>query len=190
MTRTIPASDLPERLTDADADAGPLLLDVRTAAEFETSRIPASVNVPLDALTARTGDVVRALDGRQVVLICRSGKRAAQAQQALAAAGLPAEVLTGGVLDWEATGGALDRGRQVWELERQVRFTAGGLVLIGILGSLAVPRLKWLSGAIGAGLVFAAVSNTCAMGMAMARMPWNRGGTNDTDPIDALLQDR
>ncbi|CCG02570.1 YgaP family membrane protein [Blastococcus saxobsidens] len=81
------------------------------------------------------------------------------------------------MVDGEKTGGALNRGRQVWDLERQVRFAAGSLVLTGILGSLVAPRAKWLSGLVGGGLVFAAATNTCAMGMALARMPWNRRGT-------------
>jgi hypothetical protein len=37
-----------------------------------------------------------------------------------------------------------------------------------------------LSAAVGGGLVFAAASNTCAMGTALARMPWNRRGARAT----------
>ncbi len=85
--------------------------------------------------------------------------------------------LAGGINSWTATGGDLRSGRPVWELERQVRLVAGGLVLLSVLGSLVVPGLQWVAAFVGAGLSFAALTNTCAMGNVLARMPWNtRGG--------------
>jgi hypothetical protein len=65
---------------------------------------------------------------------------------------------------------------RVWSLERQVRFTAGLLVLAGVaLGIIVHPYLFAISAFVGAGLAFSAATDTCAMGMALARMPWNRG---------------
>jgi Protein of unknown function (DUF2892) len=65
---------------------------------------------------------------------------------------------------------------KVWSLERQVRFTAGLLVMIGVVLGFAVsPYLFILAGFVGAGLVFAAVTDTCGMAMVLARMPWNKG---------------
>ena len=66
------------------------------------------------------------------------------------------------------------RGRQTWELERQVRLVAGGLVATSVAGSTLAPRMKWLAGAVGTGLVVAALTNPCAMGTALTRLPWNR----------------
>ncbi|SDC92584.1 Rhodanese-related sulfurtransferase [Geodermatophilus telluris] len=176
MTRAIDAPTLAERLGD-DHSPDPALVDVRTPAEFEAGHIPGATNVPLDQLRSRLADLREPLGDADVVLVCRSGARAGQAQQVMRMAGLGAPaVLSGGMVDWERAGLAVDRGRQVWDLERQVRFAAGSLVVTGTLGSLVAPRLKWLSGVVGGGLVFAAVSNSCAMGMALARMPWNRRG--------------
>jgi hypothetical protein len=60
-------------------------------------------------------------------------------------------------------------------LERQVRIAAGSLVLIGIaLGWFVHPYFIGLSAFVGAGLVFAGVTDTCGMGMILARMPWNK----------------
>ncbi|SNR69856.1 rhodanese-like domain-containing protein [Blastococcus mobilis] len=177
MTSTIDAPALAERLGDGSSP-DPTLIDVRTPAEFEAGHIPGAVNIPLDELRGQLDDLRGVLHDSDVVLVCRSGARAGQAQQALQAAGLSSSaVLSGGIVDWEKTGGPVNRGRQVWDLERQVRFGAGSLVLTGILGSLVAPKMKWLSGFVGGGLVFAAVTNTCAMGMALAKMPWNRRGT-------------
>ena len=68
------------------------------------------------------------------------------------------------------------RGVQRWDLERQVRLVAGSIVLSSVLGSIAVPRLKWLAAQSG-GLTYAAVSNTGAMGTALSKLPYNRGAT-------------
>lgn len=159
-----------------DAPDRPRLLDVRTSGEFTTAHVPGSYNVPLDLLTEHRDELAAHLD-EDVVLVCRSGARAGQAEQVLAraAADLPnLHVLTGGVVAWEAAGGPLVRGEERWELERQVRLVAGSIVLLSVLASLVVPWAVWVAGAVGAGLAGAALTNTCAMGMALARLPYNR----------------
>ncbi|MFP5369634.1 MAG: rhodanese-like domain-containing protein [Actinomycetes bacterium] len=193
MTRTltVDAPTLAERLGDTD-DPNPTLIDVRTPVEFEAGHIPGAVNVPLDELRGQLGELRDVLHDHDVILVCRSGQRAGQAQEALQSAGLAAPtVLSGGIVDWEKTGGDLNRGRQSWELERQVRLAAGSLVVAGVLTSVAAPRMKWLAGFVGGGLVFAAVTNTCAMGMALARMPWNKRGARATGSgLDQLTRKR
>ena len=192
MTRTVDAPALAERLGDT-AGPTPTLIDVRTPVEFEAGHIPGAVNVPLDELKGSLDELRAVLDDHHdVVLVCRSGARAGQAQEALQAAGLASPtVLSGGIVDWQATGGDLNRGRQAWELERQVRLAAGSLVLAGILGSTVAPKAKWLSGLVGGGLTFAAATNTCAMGMALAKMPWNRRGARATgSALDQLTRQR
>ena len=153
----------------------PHLLDVRTPAEFAAGHVPGSENVPLDELRTRREELCRDLP-EDTVLVCRSGARATQAERLLAEAGLRARVLGGGIVAWEAAGAPVNRlpGPKVWDLERQVRFVAGGLVVAGLAASLVAPPAALLSAAVGAGLMIAAVTDTCAMGMLLARMPWNR----------------
>jgi rhodanese-related sulfurtransferase len=173
---SVDAPSLQERLGDP---ATPRLIDVRTPAEYEAGHIPGAVNVPLDRLKGSLDELCGVLHDQDVVLVCRSGQRAGQAQEALRSAGLTAPVLAGGMSSWTATGGPVkqvEQGRRVWELERQVRLVAGVLVLLSVLGSLLVPGLQWVAAGIGAGLTVAALSNTCAMGSLLARMPWNRRG--------------
>ncbi|SCE99976.1 rhodanese-like domain-containing protein [Micromonospora mirobrigensis] len=166
----------------------PRLLDVRTPAEFETVHIPGAYNVPLDLLREHREELRNHLD-EDVVLICRSGVRAGQARRALAEIGLPnLRVLDGGMLAWQATDAPIRQGRQRWDLERQVRLVAGSIVLLSILGSAFVPGLKWVAAFIGAGLTFAAVTNTCAMGMLLGRLPYNRGASCDVDTIVGQLR--
>jgi hypothetical protein len=69
------------------------------------------------------------------------------------------------------------RGKKTVSLERQVRIAAGLLVVLGVvLGWLVHPAFVGLSAFVGAGLTFAGITDTCAMGMLIAKMPWNRAG--------------
>ncbi len=180
----------PDQLAAAlGTPGGPLLLDVRSPAEFESARLPGSVNVPLDQLKRQraAADELPAPD-REVVVVCASGGRARDAAAVLADAGVGGvRVLDGGLSSWREQGGEVEQGRRSWEIERQVRLVAGGIVLTGILASTVAPRAKWVAGGIGGGLTFSALSNTCAMGNALARMPWNRRGSAPTTHLtDAL----
>ena len=58
---------------------------------------------------------------------------------------------------------------------RQVQIAAGGLVLLGLIGSqVLAPAWIALSWLVGAGLVFAGISGFCGMARLLAMMPWNR----------------
>jgi rhodanese-related sulfurtransferase len=151
----------------------PRVIDVRTPAEFETVHIPGAYNVPLDLLHERHDEVTGHADS--VVLVCRSGQRASTAERTLRQAGLTnVRILDGGMTAWQSMGFETRRGTQRWDLERQVRLVAGTLVLGSILGSVAAPKLKWVAAGIGAGLATAAMTNTCTMGMLLAKLPYNQ----------------
>lgn len=158
-----------------------VIIDVRSAAEFESLHIRGSYNVPLPLLSEHSDRLAERLGGR-VVLVCQSGTRAEQARGRLAGAGIDgAQVLAGGVPAFEAAGGDVVRGSRRWSLERQVRMAAGTLVVTGLAGGRFVsPKVRVLAGAIGAGLTFSAATNTCAMGQALARMPWNKAASEPT----------
>jgi rhodanese-related sulfurtransferase len=165
------------------------ILDVRTPAEFEAAHIPGAYNVPLDLLREHRTELLPHLD-EDVVLVCRSGARATQAEQTLAQAGLPnVTVLTGGMLAWQAARAPTNLGKPRWDLERQVRLVAGSIVLMSVLASALVPGLKWLAALLGAGLVVAALTNTCAMGLLLAKLPYNRGATCDLNTIVGQLRE-
>lgn len=177
QTTTIEPADLRELLTAERVQ--PLILDVRTPAEFETAHIPGSYNVPLDLLDEHRDELQRHLQD-QVVLVCRSGGRATQAEAKLAPDSQASlKVLRGGITAWEQAGGRVNRGRPRWDLERQVRLVAGSVVLASMVASLAFPAAQWLAAAVGAGLAVAALTNTCTLGMLLGRLPYNRGALCD-----------
>lgn len=185
---TVDAATLRDLLTTGDG--GLRILDVRTPGEFETAHIPGAYNVPLDLLREHRAELRAHLDD-QVVLVCRSGARATQAGQTLAEVGLPqVKVLDGGMLAWQHFDAPVNRGRTRWDLERQVRLVAGIIVLSSVLGSLLLPGLEWVAALIGAGLTVAALTNTCAMGMLLAKLPYNRGAAScDLDAIVGQLRE-
>lgn len=178
-SRLDPAA-LREWLAQSDA---PRVIDVRTPAEFSTAHIPGSYNVPLHLLREHSAEIAGHLD-QDIVLVCRSGMRAAQAEQTLAGAGLPnVHLLDGGITAWQQQAAPVTRGRARWDIERQVRLVAGTIVLVAVMGSLLLPGLQFLAAAIGAGLAIAALTDTCAMGMLLAKLPYNRGASCDLDAV-------
>jgi rhodanese-related sulfurtransferase len=170
------------------AGVAPLVLDVRSAAEYDAIHIRGSYHVPLPTLAEHTDELAGHLAGGDpVVLVCQSGVRAEQARRHLAAVGLSqARVLSGGVSAFAAAGGDVVRGRQAWALERQVRLAAGALVVAGLAaGRLISPRARLIAAGIGTGLTVSALTDTCAMGAALARLPWNRD-RNEPTAIETL----
>lgn len=169
------------------------LVDVRSPAEYEGMHIPGAYNVPLDRIEEYADELGRT-DAENLVLVCRSGNRAEEAREALAANGVPeARVLDGGITAWREEGREIEEGRKRWSIERQVRFTAGFLVVGGAaLGGLVSEAFYGLSAFVGAGLMFAALTDTCAMGLLIARMPHNQkidGGTTAESEVRRLLRD-
>jgi rhodanese-related sulfurtransferase len=153
----------------------PQLVDVREASETASMRVEGAANLPLSRLRELADDLDRT---RPVYLLCRTGSRAVSAADQLSALGHhEIWVVRGGLEAWLAAGLPVVRGfSSVWSLERQVRFAAGSLTLAGAaLGALVHPAFYALSGFIGLGLVFSAVTDTCGMALVLARMPWNRG---------------
>jgi rhodanese-related sulfurtransferase len=149
------------------------VIDVRTPAEFEGMHIEGSISRPLDAL--KPSEISTMESQRGCVFVCFSGSRARQAAQQCKANNKPIFILDGGIQAWESAGLSLIRGRKTISLERQVRITAGGLVLLGaILAYFVHGNWILLSGFVGAGLIFAGITDTCGMGMLLARMPWNQ----------------
>lgn len=151
------------------------LIDVRTPAEFESQHIEFARNVPLTTLDAAALVASRDESSEPLYVICQSGGRGSQACERLVQAGLTNVCnVAGGTSAAIAAGLPVKKGRHAVSLERQVRIVAGSLVVLGVaLGWLVHPAWLSLAAFVGAGLVFAGVSDTCGMGMLLARMPWN-----------------
>lgn len=166
------------------------LLDVRTPGEYEAVHVRGAYNVPLDTLGEHAAEI-RATVDVPVVLICQSGSRARRAEEDLAVAGMPnLHVLDGGVNGWVAAGRPVERGATRISLERQVRVVAGALAAAGgVLALLVSPLFALLPALVGSGLVFAGVTDTCGMAMALSRLPYNRPASCDVDAMVRALKE-
>lgn len=156
------------------------LIDVRTPVEYRELHVEFARNVPLDQLDPQAIQAERNgnADG-PLYVVCRSGSRGKQACEKFLAAGITNVVnVEGGTLACETAGLPVVHGQKTISLERQVRIAAGALVVIGAaLGFWVSPYLIGLAAFVGAGLMFAGITDTCGMGMVLARMPWNQVAT-------------
>ena len=153
------------------------VIDVRTPAEFNEIHATVARNVPLESLKPK--EVMAARNGnsdQNLYVICNSGSRGKLACEKFAAIGFENAVnVLGGTLAWAESGLPIVRGGKAISLERQVRIAAGFLVLLGALLGFFV-HAYWiaLSGFVGAGLMYAGITDTCGMAMLLAKMPWNQ----------------
>lgn len=150
------------------------VIDVREFSEFNSERIADAQLMPLSNFEKHADEIDHS---KPVYLMCRSGNRAKQAAEKLISKGFTdIHVVEGGMVAWAGANLPVVKGEsKVWSLERQVRFTAGMFVLTGVLlGVFVSPYLYLLSAFVGGGLMFSALTDTCGMGMVLARMPWNK----------------
>ncbi len=152
------------------------MVDVRLPAEYRSVHLEPSVSIPLDDLAQRRGELPRE---RELVLVCRTGTRARLAAAQLT--GYRTRVLEGGLVAWQQAGHPVVEGKAHMSLERQVRVAAGALALIGGVAAVTVSRWFGLLPAfVGAGLVYAGLTDRCGMAMVLGKLPYNRVSADET----------
>jgi rhodanese-related sulfurtransferase len=153
------------------------LIDVRTPIEFRAMHVTVARNVPLDRLDPNALRTAGGVSSDPIYVVCRSGGRSRQACEKLLAAGVTNVIdVEGGTMACESAGAPVIRGKSTIPLNGQVQIITGVTVIAGTIAALATANLYWLSlpMVMGAGLVFSGLTNTCAMGTMLARMPWNQ----------------
>jgi rhodanese-related sulfurtransferase len=171
-------------------DTAPRLIDVRSPQEFRAAHIPGSVNMPLEAVRQHAAEIGNHV-GEDEVFICRSGQRAEEARRLLGETGARVgRVLDGGLAAWQRAGAPVRKGRSVWGLERQVRLAVGCIVLSSVVGSVALPRLKWVAAGAATGLTFAALTELCLLERVLLRLPFNRTEPLDTRAVISRLAEK
>ena len=162
------------------------LIDVRMPFEYRAVRVPFARNFPMLKLEPEA--IVRnrpeALADQPIYFICHSGTRSRMVCEKFVKAGYPNVVnVEGGTATWTKLGLPVIRESRAISLERQVRIVAGALVLTGAtLGWFVHPAWIGLSAFVGAGLIFAGITDKCGMALLLGQMPWNLGsGSKDGD---------
>ena len=88
-----------EAIAMMEEEEGYIILDVRTAAEFDEKHIPGAINIPNEAIG--TDAIPELPDKDQLILVyCRSGNRSKQASEKLVKLGYTNVVEFGGIIDW------------------------------------------------------------------------------------------
>lgn len=159
------------------------LLDVRTPVEFREVHIDFARNVPLDQLDSATLTAGRNDGAPPLYVVCQSGARGKQACNKLLAEGYTNVVnVEGGTQAWVQADLPVVRGKKTISLERQVRIVAGLMVVTSaVLGYFVHPAWVGLAAFAGAGLTFAGITDTCGMGLLLAKMPWNQASEESSN---------
>ncbi|MFN3826791.1 MAG: rhodanese-like domain-containing protein [Micavibrio sp.] len=166
-----------------------IILDVRTQMEHDEKHIGLGhTHVPLDQLNPDDFMMRHGLDhDSDVFILCRSGKRAAQAAEKFASADyISVKVIEGGIIACEDCGHAIKgnyaptnnctiKPKGPLPLERQVRIVAGAMAATGALfGLLVHPLFTLIPLFVGSGLVFAGITDRCGMALLLTKAPWNK----------------
>jgi len=163
------------------------IIDVRTPIEYQEVHLDLAQNIPLDRLNLK--ELMESgfgIASEPLYVVCRSGSRGAQACQKFNNAGYSNVInIEGGTLACVREGIAVTRGKKSVPLHCQVQIITGTMVMAGVLLAIFLSNQNWLllSLAMGAGLTFSGLTNTCAMGVILARMPWNQVPTSVTPVV-------
>ena len=150
----------------------PAILDLRSWQDYCSGHIAGALSVPFDELT--TEAALSSDHGPGFILVSQDGDLAELARQRLEHLGAPVTVLVGGMDRWTTVGGDLEEVALPWPMERQIRFVAGGIVVVGLAAGAYYPPTRWIAAFIGSALMFSGVSGRCGLANLLMRLKWNR----------------
>jgi rhodanese-related sulfurtransferase len=149
-------------------------LDVRSALEFSQVHIKDAINIPIDMIAGKIGELSQSK--QEYIVLCRTGNRSPMAANMLQQSGIHSvKVMGGGMTRWEKEKLPVIKGEGGVSLERQVRVIAGSLILLGILLARFVHTgFIALSLFVCCGLIYAGLTDNCLMGMLLMKLPYNK----------------
>lgn len=161
-----------------------VIIDVREEDEFLAEHIENSINIPLSSFANIAPGILNQLGERNIVIMCRSGVRAVQAQSMAKGLGFndahTYEVYQGGIIQWRKEGNSVisRKVKAPLPLMRQVQLVVGSMAIsFGLLGALVDPVYAYGAAFIGAGLLVAGATGFCALANVLGALPWNKGDT-------------
>ena len=164
----------PEEAFEKLGEQNSILLDVRTDQELAEISVGLDnvKHIRLQSLASAVGSLS---EDASYYTLCKSGHRATMAAMLLLQHGLTkVAVIEGGLTAWDKANLPVTKTSTVISLERQVRMIAGSLILVGAILSLVSVWFIAICLFVGAGLIFAGVSDTCLMGTMLMKLPYNK----------------
>lgn len=98
LTRSV-ARYTPSQLADRIKEGGVVLLDVRTAGEYNGGHMKGAIHIPVQELATRTDELKKHID-REIVCYCQSGSRSLMGAARLKKLGYRTASLDGGIAEW------------------------------------------------------------------------------------------
>jgi len=172
MKKTITIQELKKVLEKNNNNS--IVIDVRSKKEYDAVNINESINIPLDQIEKHKKELEKY---DTVYIHCQSGNRSQKACQYLSDLKNTNVVnILGGIQEWQSKGLPVVKSKNIhFSIIQQVHIIAGSLILLGvILSKFLNPNLIYLSGVIGAGLLFAGLTGWCGMAKILSKMPWNK----------------
>ena len=149
---------------------GARLVDIRSPHEFAASNVPGAENRPLSSIEPFDDD-------RDVVFLCRTGRRTELSSAELAALTRgKAYRLEGGIEGWRDAGLplALDRQAGSLDLDQQALIASGALVILASLFAVIVSGWYFLvSVLVAADLIRTGRTGKSVIARLLAKLPWN-----------------
>lgn len=158
----------------SNKDPNVKFIDVRSAFEYSQAHIKDTLNIPIDMLLSRINELNK--PNQSYIVFCRTGNRSPMAADMLMHSGIHSvKIMDGGMTRWQKERLPVIKGEGGISLERQVRFIAGSLILLGIiLGLWAHKAFFGISIFVSCGLIFAGLTDSCLMGMLLMKLPYNK----------------
>ena len=153
-----------------------LVLDVRTVAEHDKMALTMPHwHVDIAHLNPIKFIKEHGLDGSKTLyILCRRGGRSMTAAEKFNRIGFTnIAVIKGGILNAQKEGMQIIYSHSI-SMERQVRITAGGIVMIGILLGFLSSWFYCLSALMAFSLIIGGIRGRCPLVYVLSEMPWNQ----------------
>lgn len=162
-----------------------VILDVREKEEYEAEHIPGSIFCPLSQFDLHAKGILKNIKGEEVIVMCRSGKRAKMALEEIKkhdSAHLKFTCFEGGIIQWKSEGKpVITKGQTPLPIMRQVQIIASSMIILAFAGSHFITHdLVYLALFVGFGLALAGWTGICPMVAILQRLPWNKKSENSS----------
>jgi rhodanese-related sulfurtransferase len=160
-----------------------IILDVREKEEFEAEHVPESICCPLSQFDLIAPGILKGIEDKDVLIMCRSGNRAKMALNEIKKINTELHrfsIFEGGIIKWKSEGKPVRGKGSIFPIMRQVQIVASSLIFIAFLASYFINEsFIYLALFVGCGLAVAGYTGNCPMVHILQKMPWNNKKMSD-----------